>query len=66
MIATVNGYLKNVPVDKVPEYETGLFRFLDQKYDELMQIIRETGNLPDEDALAAAIGAWPAEFLKTL
>ena len=64
--ATVNGYLKNVPVAKVPEYETGLFRFLDQKYDELMQIIRETGNLPDEEALAAAIGAWTAEFLKTL
>ena len=55
-----------MPVDKVPEYETGLFRFLDQKYDELMQIIREIGNLPDEDALAAAIGAWTAEFLKTL
>ncbi|MBR5044859.1 MAG: F0F1 ATP synthase subunit alpha [Clostridia bacterium] len=64
--ATVNGYLKNVPVDKVPAYEEGLFRFLDQKYDELMQIIRETGNLPDEEALAAAIGAWTAEFLKTL
>ena len=64
--ATVNGYLKNVPVEKVPEYEAGLFRFLDQKYDELMQIIRETGNLPDEDSLAAAIGAWTAEFLKTL
>ena len=64
--ATVNGYLKNVPVAKVPEYESGLFRFLDQKYDELMQIIRETGNLPDEEALAAAIGAWTAEFLKSL
>ena len=64
--ATVNGYLKNVPVDKVPDYEAGLFRFLDEKYDELMQIIRETGNLPDEEALAAAIGAWTADFLKTL
>ena len=31
-----------------------------------MQIIRETGNLPDEEALAAAIGAWTAEFLKTI
>ena len=64
--ATVNGYLKNVPVASVPEYEAGLFRFLDSKYDELMQIIRETGNLPDEEALAAAIGAWTAEFLKTI
>ena len=64
--ATVNGYLKNVPVPSVPEYEAGLFRFLDSKYDELMQIIRETGNLPDEEALAAAIGAWTAEFLKTI
>ncbi|MBO6020023.1 MAG: F0F1 ATP synthase subunit alpha [Clostridia bacterium] len=64
--ATVNGYLKNVPVASVPEYEAGLFRFLDSKYDELMQIIRETGNLPDEEALAAAIGAWTAEFLKSL
>ena len=64
--ATVNGYLKNVPVERVPEYESGLFRFLDAKYDELMQIIRETGNLPDEEALAAAIGTFTADFLKTV
>ena len=64
--ATVNGYLKNVKVSDIPAYEAGLFRFLDSKYDELMRIIRETGNLPDEEALAAAIGAWTAEFLKTI
>ena len=62
----MNGYLKNVPVERVPEYESGLFKFLDAKYDELMQIVRETGNLPDEEALAAAIGTYTAEFLKTV
>ena len=60
--ATVNGYLRDVAVSDVPTYEHGLYRFLDDKYTDLMKQIRETGELGDASALGEAIGAYTAEF----
>ncbi len=60
--ATVNGYLRGVAIEDIAAYERGLYRFLDDKYDGLMKMIRETGELGDASALGDAIGAYTADF----
>ena len=60
--ATVNGYLRDVAVERVAEYESGLYRYLDEKHHEMMKSIRESGELGDVSALADAIAAYTSEF----
>jgi len=47
--AVVNGYLKNVPVDKIKEYEAALYIHMDERYFDLLENIRTTGQLSKED-----------------
>ncbi len=60
--ATVNGYLRDVAVERIAEYERGLYRYLGEKHPEMMRSIRETGELGDVSALGAAISAYTSEF----
>ncbi len=47
--AAINGYLKDVEVSDVSDYEKELYEYLAMSQDELMRRIRETGQLTDED-----------------
>ncbi len=60
--ATINGYLKNVAVADVKEYERGLYEFMDGNYFDLLESIRKTGRIENNDAMAEAIGAYTAKF----
>ena len=65
--AATNGYLKEIDVEDVSEYETGLYHFLDNDQNgiEAMTAIAETGKLEEEteNKLQAALSEYSKEFL---
>ncbi len=46
--AVTNGYLNNIPVQKVKDYEHNLYELLENKYSEFLESV-ENGNWDDED-----------------
>ncbi len=67
LYAVVQGYLKDVAVEKIPEFETRLYEFMDNRYFHVLEAIRSSGKLePDtEEALKTAIGQLLTEFVIT-
>jgi F-type H+-transporting ATPase subunit alpha len=45
--AAVNGFLDEVPVKKVQEFEEGLLRFIKERHGEILEKIRESGELSE-------------------
>ncbi len=66
LYAVVNGYLTQVPVEAVRDYEAGLYPYMDDHGYAILENIRTTGQLSkeDEEALKAALTDYTAEFLK--
>ena len=62
LFAATNGYLDNVPVEKLPQYEEGLYRFLETHKPGVLTAIIEKKIL-DDDTKAALKGAIE-EFAK--
>ncbi len=64
--AVVNNLLKDVPVEKIHEFESELFDTLTASYDDLLERIRTTGQLTkeDEDELRDAIAATKERFFE--
>ena len=63
--AVTHGYLNDIPVEKIPEFEDRLFRFLDDsQYNSLLTAIRQTGKLESdtEEALKAALTQLVSQF----
>ena len=63
--AVTHGYLNTIPVEKIPEFEDRLFRFLDgSQYNSLLTAIRQTGKLESdtEEALKAALTQLVSQF----
>ena len=48
LYAVVNGYLRNIPVEKADEFERRLQELLDTRYDNALAAIRTTGKLEPE------------------
>ena len=65
--AVVNGYLKDIEVSQVHEFEQGLFRYLDSYAHKLLRSIVETKLLSEESEqeLKQALTAYIGEFQKT-
>ena len=65
--AVVNGYLKDIEVSQVHEFELGLFRYLDSHASKLLRAIVETKVLSEqsENELKEALTAFIGEFKKT-
>lgn len=59
--ALINGFLDDIPVEDVQRFEAEFHSWMDKNGKELLDHIRETGNLPDEDQLKEKI----KEFKKT-
>ncbi len=57
LYAVVNGYLRNIPVEKADEFERRLQELLDTRYDGVLTAIRTTGKLEKatEEALKEAL-----------
>ena len=66
--AVTNGYLNSIDVEQVPEFETRLYEFMDNRYEDVLQTIRTTGKLEKdtEEALKGAIKELLKEFGKDL
>ena len=65
IFAGSEGFLDDVPVDKVPEFETGFLGYLESNYAAALDSIRETGELSDEtkNDLKKAIDEFKKGFL---
>ncbi|MGV3023007.1 F0F1 ATP synthase subunit alpha [Streptococcus suis] len=58
LYALTNGYLDSVPIDDILTFEEELYAYFDLHYDNLLEVIRSTKDLPDSDELNAAIQAF--------
>lgn len=63
--AVTNNYLREVPVERIKEYEASLYSYLRTQYPELLETIRTTGDLSAEstETLKKALESFTAEFL---
>ncbi|MBO5867919.1 MAG: F0F1 ATP synthase subunit alpha, partial [Oscillospiraceae bacterium] len=52
LFAVTKGFLKDVPVDRIPRFETRLYEFMDNRHMDILEAIRTTGKLEDETAAA--------------
>jgi F-type H+-transporting ATPase subunit alpha len=66
--AVTGGYLASVPVNKIHDFEVKLYPWLDANHGQVLENIRKTGKLSDEDTeeLKAAISERVADYLATL
>ena len=64
LYAVTNGYLKNVPVSKVAEFEKRLSEFMDNRYESVLTAIRTSGKLEKdtEESLKTALNELLTEF----
>ena len=62
--AVTKGYLNNLKLEQVPEFEKRLEEFMDARYEHVLQAIRSTGKLETdtEQALKEALTGLLAEF----
>lgn len=63
--AATNGYLADVPVEKIKGYEKGLYEYTDTQYPLVKRSVHETGVLSDEaeEELKKAIVEYKKEYL---
>ena len=64
LYAVVNGYLKDISVAAIPEFELRLREFMENRHEDVLTAIRTTGKLEGdtEEGLKAALTALLAEF----
>jgi len=65
IFAGTKGHLDDIPVDKIAEFETGLFDYLDANNTKDLEVIRNEGTITDEvgDALEKAISDFKKGFV---
>ena len=65
IFAGTKGHLDDIPVDKIAEFETGLFDYLDANNTKDLKVIRNEGTITDEvgDALEKAISDFKKGFM---
>jgi F-type H+-transporting ATPase subunit alpha len=66
LYAGTRGFLDGVPVSDVRRYETGLLEWFRTRHSDILDAIRTTGVIPDEEALKAAIQAFTDQFQATV
>jgi F-type H+-transporting ATPase subunit alpha len=59
IFAVTEGHMDDVPLDQIRKFEAGLLEFVRTRYSSLVNEIRDTGELP-ADELVAAISAYKA------
>jgi F-type H+-transporting ATPase subunit alpha len=67
MFAAVNGHLDAIPVERLSQYEEGLYAFLDTRHPGVLSAIATKKQLDDETkaALAAAVEEYGRDFAAT-
>ncbi|MDF4142302.1 F0F1 ATP synthase subunit alpha [Lactobacillus kefiranofaciens] len=62
LYALTHGYLDSVPVEDISRFESELFDNFDSSHADLLKTIRETGKLPDDKKLSAAVEEFSESF----
>ncbi|MBM7708374.1 F0F1 ATP synthase subunit alpha [Enterococcus lemanii] len=63
LYALTHGFLDTVPVNRILEFEAGLFAYMDKEHADLLETIRTTKDLPETDLLDTAIKAYRDQLL---
>ena len=66
LYAVTNGYLKDIAVEDIPEYESGLYARMDAQHRDVLETIVSTGDLSQdtEAKLKAALENYTADFIR--
>ena len=66
LYAVIHGYLNQVDIARIPEFEQRLYEFMDNRHSDVLDAIRTTGKLEKdtEEALKAALSELLVEFVK--
>ena len=66
LYAVTHGYLKEVAVEDIPEYEAGLYHRMDAQHKDVLSAIVTTGNMDGdtEAALQRALEDYTADFIR--
>ena len=62
LYALTHGYLDSVPVEDISRFQNELFDNFDSSHADLLKTIRETGELPDDKKLSAAVEEFSESF----
>ncbi len=62
LYAGTRGYIDKVSVDDVIRFEAELLEWFRSRHGDVLEAIRSTGKVPDEEALEAAISAFADQF----
>ena len=62
--AVVNGHLNDIELEKLADFETRLYEFMDNRHSDVLEAIRKTGKLEKEteEKLKAALSELKVEF----
>jgi len=63
LYAATNGYLDPVPVSEVGRFETELIAWFRTRHTDILDAVVSTGQIPDDDALVAALEAFRDQFV---
>ena len=65
LYAVTRDYLKDVPVERIPEYEEGLYERMNAQYADVLDAIRINGDLTpvQDERLKTALASYTADFL---
>jgi F-type H+-transporting ATPase subunit alpha len=62
LYAGTNGYLDSISVDHVKQYEAEILQWFETRHRDILDGIRDTGDIGDEEAFKAAIADFTAQF----
>ena len=65
LFAVTKGYLKDISVERIPEFELRLYEFMDNRHGDVLETIRQSGKLEDDTAekLSSALEELLKEFV---
>ena len=63
IFATVNGFLDNVKIEKVKDFEKGLLEYVEEKHKDVLDGIREDGDIKDEEKLKKIVEEFKGKFV---
>ena len=62
LYAVTNGFMDETPVSEISRFEEELTEYMRRRHGHLLRSIAETGSLPDEETLNAALKEFAARF----
>ncbi|WP_088009570.1 F0F1 ATP synthase subunit alpha [Indiicoccus explosivorum] len=65
LYALTKGFLDDIPVGDIRRFEEGFLNFLDTDHPKVLEHIRTTHTLPEDEAMAEAINAFKRTFAKS-